>query len=193
MYSTLNLYGQSCSANNRHFPCPSMPLPTYHVKEEPSPPPLQRQEPIQVTKIKFDLEPKMISNERKVTMLPKEGNLLPVMDPRFNLREICKQCVLLEDHLTHDDKRCGDCCTKHFLAIEGLAEEALTLDKHGMITEDAKDLPQRIRELQLMWIKSPEKCHEISQLLREIRKRFQQSTFSIIENGCDGGSCKVNS
>lgn len=194
MYSTLNLYGQSCSTNNQHFPCPSIPLPTYHVDDDiRTPPQTPHEESIHITKVKFDLEPKIMSNERKVTMLGKDGNLLPVMDPRFNLREICKQCVLLEDHLTHDDKRCTDCCTKHFLALEGLAEECLTLDKQGILTDDVKTLPRKIRELQLMWIKnpSPSKCTEISQKLREIRKQFQEQTFPIIENGCHGNVCKV--
>ena len=44
----------------------------------------------------------------------KNATLLPVMDCKFNFREICKQCILLEDHLTHNEKRCIDCCMKHF-------------------------------------------------------------------------------
>jgi len=196
MYSTLNLYGQSCSANNRHFPCPSMPLPTYHVDEKVPPPPLltpDSDKKFSSLKVLFDLQPKVISERTPIDYDGKKKiELLPVMDPRFNLREICKQCVLLEDHLTHDDKRCSDCSIKHFLALEGLAEEALTLDKEGILCENAKDLPRRIRELQIFWMKNPNKCHEVSQRLREIRKKFQQSTFSIIENGCDGNVCKVN-
>lgn len=119
--------------------------------------------------------------------------MLPVMDPRFNLREICKQCILLEDHLTHDDKRCTDCCTKHFLALEALAEEALTLDKQGLLTSDAKDLPRQIRQLQLQWIQNPtpETCGRISQRLRDIRKQFQESSFAVIQDGCSNGQCAV--
>jgi hypothetical protein len=114
------------------------------------------------------------------------------MDPSFNLREICKQCVLLEDHLTHDDKRCTDCCTKHFLTLEALAEEALTLDKNGKLRDDARQLPKKIRELQMFWIENPDKCHEISQKLREIRKLYQQDTFDVIRNKCSGSSsCSI--
>jgi hypothetical protein len=206
MYSSLTLYGQSSSADNKHYPCPNMPLPTYHVDEEPIPP---KQTPLSfadarlnVSKVSFDLSPTLIPSKnksihhpvnRKVSLISSNhGKLLPVMDPRFNLREICKQCVLLEDHLTHDDKRCSDCCTKHFLTLEALAEEALTLDKQGLLNDDAKQLPHKIRELELMWIRNPSKCSEISQKLREIRKQFQEQTFSIIENGCDGGMCTVS-
>jgi hypothetical protein len=49
------------------------------------------------------------------------------MDPAFNMREILKQMILLEDHLVQTEKRCRDCINKHFLAIEALAEEAITL------------------------------------------------------------------
>jgi hypothetical protein len=62
-------------------------------------------------------------------------SLLPVLDPRFNMREICKQSVLLEDHLFQKEKRCHDCIIKHFLTIEGLAEEAVTLDKEHKYNE----------------------------------------------------------
>lgn len=205
MYSSLTLYGQSSSADNKHYPCPSMPLPTYHVEEEQPKHTLLAftDDIVRVSKIAFDLSPTIISSgskesspdsllNRKVSLISDNAKLLPVMDPRFNLREICKQCVLLEDHLTHDDKRCTDCCTKHFLTLEALAEEALTLDKQGLLNDDAKQLPRKIRELELMWIKNPSKCSEISQKLREIRKQFQENTFSIIENGCDAGMCTVS-
>ena len=55
-------------------------------------------------------------------------SLLPVMDPKFNAREIVKQSWMLEDHLTTPQKNCCDCIKKHFLALEGLAEEAAALE-----------------------------------------------------------------
>jgi len=48
----------------------------------------------------------------------------PVSDPRYNMQQIIKQSILLEEHLTNKNKRCRDCITKHFLHIIGLAEEA---------------------------------------------------------------------
>lgn len=53
--------------------------------------------------------------------------LLPVMDPRFNMREVAKQLLLLEDHLTQPRRRCNDCIRKHFAMAEALCEEAMTL------------------------------------------------------------------
>jgi len=51
----------------------------------------------------------------------------PVSDPDYNMREIAKQSILLEEHLSVDAKFCRDCVTKHFLHIIGLANEAVML------------------------------------------------------------------
>jgi uncharacterized protein YxeA len=64
----------------------------------------------------------------------------PVSDPRYNMQQIIKQSILLEEHLTNKNKRCRDCITKHFLHIIGLAEEAQMLatnkiDKYPLINE----------------------------------------------------------
>ncbi len=55
------------------------------------------------------------------------GALDPVSDPVYNMQQIVKQSILLEEHLTNKNKRCRDCITKHFLHIIGLAEEAQML------------------------------------------------------------------
>jgi len=54
------------------------------------------------------------------------GDRLNLMHPAFNLREIAKQLLLLEDHLQHH--YCSDCIRKHLLTIEAFAEEAQALD-----------------------------------------------------------------
>ena len=55
------------------------------------------------------------------------GSIDPVSDPKYNMQQIIKQSILLEEHLTNKNKRCRDCITKHFLHIIGLAEEAQML------------------------------------------------------------------
>jgi len=55
------------------------------------------------------------------------GALDPVSDPKYNMQQIVKQSILLEEHLANKNKRCRDCITKHFLHIIGLAEEAQML------------------------------------------------------------------
>lgn len=120
-----------------------------------------------------------------------QTKLLPVMDPEFNMREICKQCILLEDHLCHNEKRCFDCCVKHFLTIEALAEEALTLGGR------ASDLPSRVRRLQQKWHQDPDKnALAVSQELRKIRKDFQIDAFDVVfrssSASCEDGVCRLS-
>ena len=107
------------------------------------------------------------------------GPLLPVMEPRFNMREICKQSVLLEDHLFQKEKRCHDCIIKHFLTIEGLSEEAITLDKELKYPE-LNEIPPKIRKIEKKYIdnyKDPKQPSIIAQELREIRKNMMQDCF----------------
>lgn len=53
--------------------------------------------------------------------------MCPVLQPLWNEREILKEIQLLEGHVSAGGKRCAQCCTKHLLNIEALAEEAKTL------------------------------------------------------------------
>ncbi len=142
--------------------------------------------------------------EKQTSLLPsyhqskdtlEETTLLPVLDSNFNLREICKQCILLEDHLTQKEKRCEDCCIKHFLAIEALSEEALGLDKGKEILTKIEDLPNKVRKIQKKWLEDKNKnAHDCSQMLRSIRKSLMEDCFSTIfdsEKKCDGKKCKI--
>jgi len=79
----------------------------------------------------------------------------PVSDPRYNMQQIIKQSILLEEHLTNKNKRCRDCITKHFLHIIGLAEEAQMLatnkiDKYPLINESVI----LYNDLFKLWIKN---------------------------------------
>lgn len=139
---------------------------------------------------------KIMENYQYTPLLPSSSSLLPVMNPEFNMREICKQLILLEDHLSHQEKRCTDCCIKHFLTIEALAEEAMTLDKENKM-QHISGLPTQIRELQKKWHENPNKNSMfVSQKLREIRKKYMIQSFSVVFtksscNECSNGVCKI--
>jgi hypothetical protein len=71
------------------------------------------------------------------------GALDPVSDPAYNMQQIVKQSILLEEHITNKNKRCRDCITKHFLHIIGLAEEAQMLattkcNKYELLNESVE-------------------------------------------------------
>lgn len=144
---------------------------------------------------------------------PVSSSLLPILDYEFNARELCKQMILLEDHLTHPEKRCADCCVKHFLALEGLAEEAITLDHDKRLTSDSRyaallSLPRDTRALQARYFARPNddaNCRAVAQSLRQLRKQFQGACFGFIfqphagsyrpvaapPSGCANGQCAL--
>ena len=57
----------------------------------------------------------------------KCGALDPVLDPRYNIMELIKGSILLEDHLNQEGKRCRDCICKHFLSLVAYANEGISL------------------------------------------------------------------
>lgn len=105
-------------------------------------------------------------------------DLLPIMHPLYNLREVCKQMALLEDHLNNPRKRCEDCIRKHFLTIEALLEEAVSLDnkqKWVGLTEGKADW---LRDLQAQWLDKADPV-DIAQGLRAIRKELSRECFDL--------------
>lgn len=106
--------------------------------------------------------------------------LLPVMRPTFNIREIIKQNLLLEDHLFCPKKRCRDCVNKHFLTIEALAEEAVTLEcrqAHKKCPPEVRRFADDIRILHHAWSqkpKNPALCLEVAKILRQMRKELMK-------------------
>ena len=115
----------------------------------------------------------------------KGMGLLPIMSPLYNLREVCKQMSLLEDHLNNARKRCPDCIRKHFLTIEALFEEAVSLDKDFQYGEHLEGKAQEMRDLQGAWLDCRGKKTEgkdylmIAQALRVIRKSFAPECFDV--------------
>ena len=214
MYSCLDDYGKKRNliTDQTKFPCPSLVqqnTPNFYNYEvldtnqtersynnrEYFTPPTKKQ--VNPTTPMQELPTKKLPSwsDMKSTEIERKGNLLPVLDSKFNLREICKQCILLEDHLTQKEKRCEDCCIKHFLAIEALSEEALSLDKEKAIYDKIEDLPNKIRKIQKKWLDNKSaNAHDCSQMLRDIRKSLMENCFAVIfdsEKKCDGTKCKI--
>jgi hypothetical protein len=81
-----------------------------------------------------------------------QGGLDPILDPKFNLREVAKHMILLEDHLFQPGRRCDDCINKHRLALEAFLEEAVTLDKTGEYQEIINSTLTRFRQIMREWV-----------------------------------------
>ena len=101
------------------------------------------------------------------------GSLDPVSDPKYNMHQIVKQSILLEEHLANKNKRCRDCITKHFSHIIGLAEEAVMLacsdvNKYPLMSE----LPPYYDKLFKKWLKDTSCSLLVCKDLRNMRKRI---------------------
>lgn len=55
------------------------------------------------------------------------GAIDDVNNPVYNMKNIVKQSILLEEHIAEPNKYCLSCIVKHFQHIIGLAEEAIWL------------------------------------------------------------------
>lgn len=103
-------------------------------------------------------------------------NIDPVSEPSYNMKEIAKQSILLEDHLTQANKRCKDCIVKHFLTLQGYAEEGVSLanenlDQYPLLAESVP----LYKELLSEWLKEKSdqnKMMSIAERLREHRKKI---------------------
>ena len=104
--------------------------------------------------------------------------LLPIMDPAFNLRESAKQMILLEDHLSCAAKLCQDCVKKHLLMIEGLLEEALSLDMNGSYKQIVEQTLAKLRDAEKAWVNGQDPCI-VSHTIRKIRKPLHTQFFNV--------------
>ena len=55
------------------------------------------------------------------------NSLDPLLEPSYNMKEVAKQTILLEEHIAFKNKRCIQCIFKHFLHIIALLNEAIWL------------------------------------------------------------------
>jgi hypothetical protein len=96
---------------------------------------------------------------------------MKINDPRFNLREIAKQLILLEEHLLEPRKYCPDCISKHLLNIEALAEECQSLDGKQQWCDLAQSFADQSRRWGSQFIHGTPPA-QIGQEVRALRKRI---------------------
>lgn len=110
-------------------------------------------------------------------MSEQKHKLLDIFNPIFNVKEVCKEFVLLEDHLSAPGKHCPDCIRKHLLRAEAFAEEAIALDKEGKWKDMLAPLPQQIRDIGDAYSQSDCDKHMLGQSVRKIRKSLSPLCF----------------
>lgn len=100
----------------------------------------------------------------------------PINSAEFNIREIAKQMLLLEDHLSDDDKYCEDCILKHLMSVEALGEEAIAMEPRGQYSANCKFLSSKARDWIVRFGDGADK-RDLSQEIRKIRKQLVALTF----------------
>jgi len=104
------------------------------------------------------------------------GALDPVSDPKYNMQQIVKQSILLEEHLINKNKRCRDCITKHFQHIIGLSEEAqmLATDKSSKypLLNDSVEVYNHLFNHWMKYRYEDIKIYEVADKLRIHRKKL---------------------
>jgi hypothetical protein len=112
-------------------------------------------------------------------------SLHPILDPRFNMRECAKQCLLLEDHMNNVKKRCFDCIRKHFLIVDGLLEESVSLEQNIKKRDYYRDLYLRWLGFEKQYAKNARDSNnldEISKQIRVFRKPLVEEHFDLVKD-----------
>lgn len=99
-------------------------------------------------------------------VMAKKKDRLSLNSAEFNHREIAKQMLLLEDHLTDERKFCSDCIRKHLMLTEAFAEEAMMLEPTGPLMTKSKSLQRQAKR----WITEFEDGLDRFTLAEQIRK-----------------------
>ena len=120
-------------------------------------------------------------DDNGVSVCGKDKKLDKILDPRFNLKEVAKNSILLEDHLFQITRQCNDCIKKHCLMIEGFLEEAITLDKNKEYTQELDGYLSHFKGIFIELATKLNKgdltvneCREFAQKLRQFRKPICQ-------------------
>ena len=105
----------------------------------------------------------------------------PVNDPDYNMRNVVKQSILLEEHLAEPNKYCEACIVKHFLHIVGLIEEAVWLagsnvGKYPLLADGAAFYDAQFEKWRAAR-KDPDVVREVLEKLRERRRAMVEAYF----------------
>ena len=111
----------------------------------------------------------------------KHKDILPVLDPAFNIREVVKNILLLENHIMHKENRCLQCLRKHSLLIEAFLEEAITIDKKCKYIDLIKPIITNARKIQQLILGGRKNYFDIVKLLRRMRKPLFDIAFSFVK------------
>ena len=96
--------------------------------------------------------------------------------PNYNLRQCCKELLLLEDHLLIPDAYCPECICKHMLKAEAYADEGWSLDVSWETQQELSLLATKLRQLEVAFLQGV-KAQSIGHEVRALRKPVERVCF----------------
>ncbi len=106
----------------------------------------------------------------------KCGAIDDVNNPAYNMQNVVKQSILLEEHLAEKNKYCEGCLVKHFNHIIGLCTEGVWLAENNInkypFLEESPNFYQKIFDKWLANRSDNTIRLEILSLLRERRRQL---------------------
>ena len=112
------------------------------------------------------------------------GAIDPVNDPDYNVREVIKNTILLEQHLSDANKYCKTCITKHFLLSIGLLEEAVWMaGENSPNLKDYTDSVDKYQSLFKYWHVNMDDTKTRLHVLGELREWRRQSMVQYYFDG----------
>lgn len=109
------------------------------------------------------------------------GALDPVNEPAYNIQNVVKQSILLEEHIAEKNKYCKSCIIKHFLHIIGLLEEAVWLAGKTVLNYPfLEDSPGYYQQIFQTWLSNTDDDitkRNVLSLLRERRRALIEIYF----------------
>lgn len=100
------------------------------------------------------------------------GAIDDVNNPAYNMKNVIKQSILLEEHIAEKNKYCLSCIVKHFNHIIGLCEEGVWLAEKDVskypYLEDSVSFYQHWFD---KWVKARQDNNVKSEVLGAIRER----------------------
>lgn len=115
----------------------------------------------------------ILRQKRQAALIQETRPRLALTDTQFNMREICKQLLLLEDHLFHREKQCPDCVVKHLLTVEALSDEALTFENVDLRFEHVSKLARKW----LCFFADRGSPRKLANAVRKLRKKLTSTCF----------------
>lgn len=121
-------------------------------------------------------KPEVHSNNQKQCQQHKCGAIDDVNNPAYNMQNVVKQSILLEEHLAEKNKYCKGCISKHFSHIIGLSSEGVWLAEKNInkypFLEESPSFYQKIFDKWLANTDDNTTRLEVLSLLRERRRQL---------------------